>query len=148
MHLLHFSAFGAFLSIRISLSSLHLTKETWFFPIFLVHQPDLLMQFNIHINVMQTTYFPSLVNILGHPVDLAVYPHWTWQRPKIIFDIFKCVSKCWVNSGYCKKKIKSIHVYLSKTVISSMSKSFKAPYYTCLYMCVSNMYTLTGTVVR
>lgn len=35
------------------------------------------MEFNVQINVIQTTYFHSLVNTLGHPVDLAVYLHQT-----------------------------------------------------------------------
>lgn len=66
------------------------------FPVFispkkqdLSHQANLLMEFNTQINVIQTTYFPSLVNTLDHPVDLAVYLHQTKQRPKIVADILK-----------------------------------------------------------
>jgi len=47
------------------------------------------MECNIQINAMQTMYFPSLVNTLGHLVDRAVYPHCTWQRCKIIFGDLK-----------------------------------------------------------
>lgn len=75
------------------LSSLHLTKKALSSPIFHVHQPDLLMEFNIQINVMQTTYFSFLDNTLGHP-DPAVYVHGTFQRPQIIFNNLKKLPKC------------------------------------------------------